>query len=118
MDECNELNVGWLRDARRDYLAGAPKKLADLERAIAGLQLHPTSAMHERRLRLLLHNLIGSGASYGFPAVTETARYMSEILRRRREGQGVADEEVIRDLLGRLEKLREIFKNSFEAFGL
>jgi chemotaxis protein histidine kinase CheA len=105
----HEITTDWLTDARRIYLAGATRKLAELERAICGLQMNPTSLTHERRLRLLLHNLIGSGASYGFPSVTETARRMSETLCHRRETQSTSDDAVINDLLASLARLREIF---------
>ncbi|HOK53696.1 MAG TPA: Hpt domain-containing protein [Armatimonadota bacterium] len=104
-----DINTDWLIDVRRTYLSGASRKLAELERAIAGLEQNPTSVLHERRLRRLLHNLIGSGASYGFPAVTDTARGMSECLKRRREGQLSVDTEVLTNLRAYLARLRRIF---------
>jgi chemotaxis protein histidine kinase CheA len=99
----------WLHDVREIYLSSAPGKVAELERAITGLELNPTSRTHQRRLRLLLHNLIGSGASYGFPAVSDTARGMSERLRQCREDDQPIDAAVLADLRGRLGHLRKIF---------
>jgi len=102
------INTEWLRDVRRIYLAGASRKLADLERAISGLEMNPMSRIHERRLRRLLHNLIGSGASYGFPAVSDTAREMSECLKQRRDDLSL-DPEILAALRARLERLRQVF---------
>lgn len=106
------VNSDWLKDVRRIYLAGASRKLAELERAILGLEMNPTSGTHERRLRLLLHNLIGSGASYGYPAVTDTARAMSDHLKRRRDDQSAVDCEILSDLRALLNNLRRIFNDA------
>jgi chemotaxis protein histidine kinase CheA len=106
------INTEWLHDVRRAYLSGASRKLAELERAIFGLEMNPTSTAHERRLRRLLHNLIGSGASYGFPAVTDTARGMSECLKRRRDDQSPIDPSILADLRTRLDHLRRIFNDA------
>lgn len=116
MNEMSEekfgVNSDWLMDVRRIYLAGASRKLAELERAILGLEMNPASHAHERRLRQLLHNLIGSGASYGYPAVTETAREMSGCLKRRRDDQSAADSEILADLRALLGNLRRIFSDA------
>lgn len=103
------MNADWLHDVRRVYLLGAPRKLAELERAISGLEMNPMSRSHEHRLRLLLHNLIGSGGSYGFPAVTDAARGMSERLKQRHEDGVPISPEILVDLRKNLEMLRRIF---------
>lgn len=61
-----------LRALRRDYLAEAPSRIAELrselDRAAAG------DVEGLRTLERLLHRLAGSGGSYGLPFVTERAR--------------------------------------------
>ena len=99
----------WLREVRRIYLSESSGKLAEVERAILGLEANPTSTVYERRLRHLLHNLIGSGASYGFPAITETARNMSTCLRSIRDEQASISTDAITKLREHLEHLRGIF---------
>lgn len=106
------VNTEWLRDVRQIYLAGASRKLAELERAILGLEMNPGSSAHERRLRLLLHNLIGSGASYGFPDITDTARGMSECLKRGRDGESALDSSILTSLRAQLNQLRTIFNEA------
>ncbi len=103
------VNAKWMRDVREEYLSGADRKIEDLDRAIAGLEMNPTSRNHERRLRHLLHNLIGSGGSYGFPAVSDTARGMSECLRQRRDDSLPLDPKILKDLRDHLDRLRRIF---------
>lgn len=110
-DEQFEMNTEWLAEARRIYLSGASRKLAELERAILGLEMNPTSQSHERRLHRLLHNLIGSGGSYGFPAVSDGARAMTECLRRRRDDLPLAPD-TLADLRARLGYLRDVFKDA------
>jgi len=111
-EEGLEVNTEWLRDVRRVYLAGASRKLAELERAILGLEMNPGSCKHERRLRLLLHNLIGSGASYGFPDITDTARKMSECLKHRRDRESAVDTSTLASLRAQLNQLRAIFNDA------
>lgn len=108
------LNSDWLHDIRRIYLSGAPRKLADLERAITGLEMNPTSHTHERRLRRLLHNLIGSGGSYGFPAVSDIARGMSECLKRRHEDHASLSADILTDMRRYLDHLRKVFDEARE----
>ena len=107
-----DVNTDWLREVRRIYLSGANRKLAELERAILGLEMNPASHSHERRLRRLLHNLIGSGGSYGFPDVSETARQMTECLKRRREDLAPIGPATVADLRARLDHLRQVFEKA------
>lgn len=112
MNEHREGKWDWLQDARKDYLSTAPRKIIDLENAISGFAMNPTNRMAERKLRLLLHNLIGSGSSYGFHAVTDIARGMSERLKNR-SGEGDSSEQVlISDLKRSVEHLRKAFSEA------
>lgn len=102
----------WLREARRVYLAESVGKLAEIERAISGIESNPTSTVYERRLHRLLHNLIGSGASYGFPAVTDTAREMSDCLKSLREDQPSNSMGIVKELRSYLDSLHRIFNDA------
>jgi chemotaxis protein histidine kinase CheA len=108
-DQGPRVSAEWLHDVRKVYLESAPRKLRELERAIDGLESNPASHAHQRRLRLLLHNLIGSGGSYGFPAVTETAVWMSESLKRKQDDSQPTDPDILADLRRHLARLRDIF---------
>lgn len=105
-------NGDWLTDVRRAYLAGADGKLSELEHAITALEMNPGSHSHERKLRRLLHNLIGSGGSYGFPAVSDTARAMSDCLHRRLNEQMPVNQQTVTDLRAQLKRLRAIFSEA------
>lgn len=61
-----------LRELRADYLADAPRKMAELWTAYARVQNEGAASLDG--LRLLVHRLAGTGSSYGLPAVTERAR--------------------------------------------
>jgi chemotaxis protein histidine kinase CheA len=106
------MNADWLRDARSIYLSDAPAKITDLERAISAVEQNPSSNSHERRLRRLLHNLIGSGGSYGFPAISETARQMSDRLHKRLNARLPVDADTVADLRQQLDELRSIFHDA------
>lgn len=60
-----------LRLLRAEYLADAPRKVAELWAAHAGVQNDGVQKLEA--LRVLVHRLAGSGGSYGLPAVTERA---------------------------------------------
>ena len=106
------INREWLQEVRRIYLSSADRKIAELERAISGLEMNPLSHTHERRLRRLLHNLIGSGGSYGFPTVSAAARMMSECLKIHRDNHIPVEPAVLEDLRTRLNHLREVFNEA------
>ena len=99
----------WLRRARTAYLDSADRKIADLAEAIDQLEEHPTSAGYHRSLRTLLHNLVGSGASYGFPGISVVARRLSSALKRATGEQMTSDTDLISLLRAGLTELRQAF---------
>jgi HPt (histidine-containing phosphotransfer) domain-containing protein len=112
MNDESFINVDWMVEARRIYVASAAGKLSDLERAIDALELNPKSGTNERRLRRLLHNMIGSGGSYGFPEVSDLARAMSDRLHQQIDACLPADEATIAELRGYLGELRKVFEGA------
>jgi len=61
-----------LRQLREDYLADAPRRVAELWTAWARVQNDGLPSLDG--LRLLTHRLAGTGGAYGLPDVTERAR--------------------------------------------
>ena len=105
----DEQEYAWLTDMRKAYLSSADQKIGDLEHAISGLEMNPDSRGQTRRLRRLLHNLIGSGASYGFQDVTDIARKMSDRLKSQIGDGSPVDQGTLRDLKSGVEDLKKVF---------
>ena len=61
-----------LAGLRRDYVAGAPRRLAELRAALQVASAGDREALE--RLRDLLHRLAGSGGGYGLQEVSTAAR--------------------------------------------
>lgn len=87
----------------RRYFAGRlPARLAELEAARAAARDTGWTAEPLRYFHRLAHSLVGSGATFGFPEVTEHARPLERLLKRCLEGgEGVEDERV-EEMLERL----------------
>ncbi len=68
-----------LRALQLDYVARLPARAADIAVRFETLRAewNPDEALELRRL---VHNLAGSGASYGFPALTTEARLVERAL--------------------------------------
>lgn len=68
-----------LRALQRDYAARLPDRAAEVATRFEALRARwcPREATELRRL---VHNLAGSGASYGFPAVSTGARRVEHAL--------------------------------------
>ncbi len=105
----------WLEDVRREYLSSADCKIADLSDAIRRLQSAPESVEARRNLRTLLHNLIGSGASYGFAGVSVIAQRMSSALKRATDERMIAETDLFTLLENGLRELREVFEREAEG---
>ena len=68
-----------LRALQQDYAARLPGKAAEITTRFAALRDH-WSPVDAAELRRLVHNLAGSGASYGFPDVSAGARQLERAL--------------------------------------
>jgi HPt (histidine-containing phosphotransfer) domain-containing protein len=68
-----------MRALQLDYAARLPSRTADIAARFEALRAKwcPNEATELRRL---VHNLAGSGASYGFPAVSSGARLVERAL--------------------------------------
>jgi HPt (histidine-containing phosphotransfer) domain-containing protein len=68
-----------LRALQQDYAVRLPAKAAEISTRFAALR-DQWSADDAAELRRLVHNLAGSGASYGFPEVSAGARQVERAL--------------------------------------
>ena len=101
----------WLREMQLQYLSRADEKLAELSCALDFFVSTPDDDS-QRRLRRLLHNLVGSGGSFGFPAISKAAKAMAEVLRRMRETNRSLDARTVKDLQAGLGRLRRAFEQA------
>ena len=99
----------WLPDLQSQYLSRSDKKLAEFSCALESFIANPDDAACELRLRNLLHNLIGSGGSFGFLRITEAARALASVVKEsRKQGWPIGDQ-TAKALRAGLEKVREAF---------
>ncbi len=110
MTDTGEQNHNWLDEARRRYIESGAKKINDLEQALSAIESEPDNKNHKRRLGRLLHNLIGSGASYGFPEISDIARDMAERLKSKNEPP--ISDDMIKALKNGIRRLRDFFAKS------
>lgn len=66
---------------RRAYIAELPNKVADLNQAWNDAEASAWQSVQLQELHRLVHNLAGSGATFGFPVVSECARVLDGMLR-------------------------------------
>jgi multidomain signaling protein FimX len=82
-------------DLRRYFAGRLPERLAELEGARATARDAGWTAEPLRHFHRLAHSLVGSGATFGFPEVTEHARALERLLKKQLEmKEGVEDGEV------------------------
>src|SRR3990172_5497608 len=63
------------------YLSESRLKMDELKSKFNVLQSNPRDLKAATELTRLFHNLAGSGASYGFPAISELAKAAEDVLR-------------------------------------
>lgn len=68
------------QELRREYLADAPKRVAELHDLSARLARGDVSALAD--CRQAFHRLAGSGGSYGFPLVSTRSREGEQLVQR------------------------------------
>ncbi|HWP94239.1 MAG TPA: diguanylate cyclase [Gammaproteobacteria bacterium] len=76
---------------RASYAQRLPERVSELRTLWSDALEHP-SPQALRQLRQLLHGLAGSGASFGFPEVSDAARRAEQELDRCLEGDGALDD--------------------------
>ncbi|NNG15754.1 MAG: diguanylate cyclase [Gemmatimonadales bacterium] len=74
----SDLDDGF-RELQAEYLAEVPQRLAELQEGLARLRGGEADA--QGLLRTKLHQLAGSGGSYGFPEISTVAREAEQFIR-------------------------------------
>lgn len=101
--------IQWLHSMRALYVLTADDKLSQLGQALHGLEESPKSPVAYRRLDRLLHNLIGSGGSYGLPEVSDAARKMLQRLKQAHSDGLDVCASLTSEMEAGINDLREIF---------
>ena len=87
----------------RRYFAGRlPDRLTEVEDAGTAAQQAGWAAEPMRVFHRLAHSLVGAGATFGFPGVTEHARALERLLKARLDGGPPPPVAEIAEILDRL----------------
>jgi HPt (histidine-containing phosphotransfer) domain-containing protein len=90
----------------RRYFAGRlPARLAEVEDAASAAREAGWAAEPLRHFHRLAHSLVGAGATFGFPGVTEHARTLERLLKAHLNGgppPSTAEVAEVAEILGRL----------------
>ncbi|MEA2605074.1 MAG: hypothetical protein QOF89_6066 [Acidobacteriota bacterium] len=87
----------------RLYFAGRlPERLAELEAARAAARDAGWTAEPLRHFHRLAHSLVGTGATFGFPEVTEHARVLERLLKGCLAGGVEVEDGTVETILDRL----------------
>jgi diguanylate cyclase (GGDEF)-like protein len=99
------------RELARNFFKGLPDRLVEIEKLVQQLGQPGSDQNTLRQLNLQVHKLTGTGASFGFDAVSSSARAMEELLRQPiGKERGLADPEK-RTLAALLEELRAAIRS-------
>lgn len=92
----------------RRYFAGRlPERLTEVEEAGAAAREAGWAGEPLRHFHRLAHSLVGAGATFGFPAVTEHARTLERILKNHLDGGPPPPATEVAEILGRLRTAAE-----------
>ena len=103
MPEAGDLDAR-LAVIRRAYIAELPRKITDLNLAWNDAQANDWQPVQVQVLHRLVHNLAGSGATFGFSVVSDCARALESALRVLLQPGPTDDVEAARNLLPTLFK--------------
>ncbi|MDH4225109.1 MAG: Hpt domain-containing protein [Deltaproteobacteria bacterium] len=91
---------------RQNYLQAMIGKIQEVESAWNLVQKADNPREHLKTLYLLAHNLSGSGAIYGFSALSDSAHQLEILVKPIHEGGGLPDAaqaQQIHELVGRIQ---------------
>ena len=100
-----------LERLRHEYAEMLPAKIDEVEAAANGLADKRSDAHEEtalKDLRNLAHKLAGSGATFGFAAMGETARNLEKLTDMALDSDGALSERFLRELLASVTDLRAV----------
>jgi HPt (histidine-containing phosphotransfer) domain-containing protein len=99
----NDLEV---EELRRYFAGRLPARLTEVEEAATAAREAGWAAEPLRQFHRLAHSLVGAGATFGFPAITEHARTLERLLKAHLNGgppPSVAEIAEVAEILGRLQ---------------
>jgi chemotaxis protein histidine kinase CheA len=94
-----------VEELRRYFAGRLPERLTEVEDAGAAAREAGWAAEPLRRFHRLAHSLVGAGATFGFPGVTEHARTLERLLKAHLDGgppPSTAEVTEIAEILDRL----------------
>ena len=91
-----------VEELRRYFAGRLPERLTEVEAAGTAAHEAGWSAEPLRHFHRLAHSLVGAGATFGFPDVTEHARRLERLLKARLDGGPPPPVSEISEILGRL----------------
>jgi len=91
-----------VEDLRRYFAGRLPERLAEVEEAGTAAREAGWAAEPLRRFHRLAHSLVGAGATFGFPRVTEHARALERLLKAHLDGGPPPVAAEVAEILGRL----------------
>ena len=97
---------------RREYIAEAPGRLAELRKDVAAFRAGEADAAQSLSTRF--HRLSGSGGSYGFPQISEISREMEHWLK----SSPAAGREQVTKLEHAVKRLSDAFDTAADKLGL
>jgi HPt (histidine-containing phosphotransfer) domain-containing protein len=91
-----------VEELRRYFAGRLPERLTEVEAAGTAARDAGWTAEPLRNFHRLAHSLVGAGATFGFPDVTEHARSLERLLKARLDGGPPPPVSEIARILGRL----------------
>jgi HPt (histidine-containing phosphotransfer) domain-containing protein len=91
-----------VEELRRYFAGRLPDRLAELEVTAAAAREAGWAAEPLRQFHRLAHSLVGAGATFGFPGVTEHARSLERLLKAHLNGGPPPHAGEVDEILGRL----------------
>lgn len=95
-----------LQQLRQQYADKLPERVFDIEKKWLALNLDDPQSIEYENLTREFHSLAGSGASYGFPQVTDLSREIEHILLDRISNNTQGSEQIRNQINDKLSALK------------
>lgn len=106
----------WLQELQQTYLERADSKLSELGKALDAVIKEPDNFENRCKLHRILHNLAGSGASFGFSEISRTAKNMLDAFHSVPGAASNEKEQYVKDLRENFSAIRKAFKKAKDQF--
>jgi chemotaxis protein histidine kinase CheA len=99
-----------VEELRRYFAGRLPDRLMEVEDAGTAAREAGWAAEPLRRFHRLAHSLVGAGATFGFPGVTEHARALERLLKAHLDGGPLPSTAEVTEIAEILDRLRTAAK--------